>query len=211
MGSAFPLHEAEVRAEGRAGCSGLGAWGHIPAGCSGLGAWGTRSCWVQAVGSQRKRCREVWGLPVPPFPQCESFQANILTPSWQVTDLHQELAEARRAVTELESEREQKQRDFDRKLLLAKSRIETEEVSPLGRVTGSCQPCCPALADLPPPWVLQAEKERLAMEVRDLQQRMRFLQEQLAPVTRQREYQEKEIQRLNKVGTRAQLLTAKCL
>uniref|UniRef100_A0A8C3GZ82 TNFAIP3-interacting protein 1 n=1 Tax=Corvus moneduloides TaxID=1196302 RepID=A0A8C3GZ82_CORMO len=88
----------------------------------------------------------------------------------KVTDLHQELAEARRAVTELESEREQKQRDFDRKLLLAKSRIETEE----------------------------AEKERLAMEVRDLQQRMRFLQEQLAPVTRQREYQEKEIQRLNK-------------
>ncbi|XP_038006243.1 TNFAIP3-interacting protein 1 isoform X3 [Motacilla alba alba] len=88
----------------------------------------------------------------------------------KVTDLHQELAEARRAVTELETEREQKQRDFDRKLLLAKSRIETEE----------------------------AEKERLAMEVRDLQQRMRFLQEQLAPVTRQREYQEKEIQRLNK-------------
>ncbi|XP_029853803.1 TNFAIP3-interacting protein 1 isoform X2 [Aquila chrysaetos chrysaetos] len=88
----------------------------------------------------------------------------------KVADLHQELAEARRALTELESEREQKQRDFDRKLLLAKSRIETEE----------------------------AEKERLAMEVRDLQQRMRFLQEQLAPVTRQREYQEKEIQRLNK-------------
>ncbi|NXG18958.1 TNIP1 protein, partial [Grallaria varia] len=88
----------------------------------------------------------------------------------KVTDLHQELAEARRALSELESEREQKQRDFDRKLLLAKSRIETEE----------------------------AKKERLSMEVRDLQQRMRFLQEQLAPVTRQREYQEKEIQRLNK-------------
>ncbi|OXB76166.1 UNVERIFIED_CONTAM: hypothetical protein H355_016744, partial [Colinus virginianus] len=44
----------------------------------------------------------------------------------------------------------------------------------------------------------KAEKDRLGMEVRDLQQRMRFLQEQLAPVTRQREYQEKEIQRLNK-------------
>ncbi|KFZ67932.1 TNFAIP3-interacting protein 1, partial [Podiceps cristatus] len=97
-------------------------------------------------------------------------EANIPAPSRQVTDLHQELAEARRALTELESEREQKQRDFDRKLLLAKSRIETEE----------------------------AEKERLAAEMRDLQQRMRFLQEQLAPVTRQREYQEKEIQRLNK-------------
>ena len=48
------------------------------------------------------------------------------------------------------------------------------------------------------------------MEVRDLQQRMRFLQEQLAPVTRQREYQEKEIQRLNKVGARAQPPPAKC-
>ncbi|NXV89391.1 TNIP1 protein, partial [Calonectris borealis] len=100
----------------------------------------------------------------------QHFRATKQKYEQKVTDLHQELAEARRALTELESEREQKQRDFDRKLLLAKSRIETEE----------------------------AEKERLAMEVRDLQQRMRFLQEQLAPVTRQREYQEKEIQRLNK-------------
>ncbi|NXF42640.1 TNIP1 protein, partial [Oceanites oceanicus] len=100
----------------------------------------------------------------------QHFRATKQKYEQKVTDLHQELTEARRALTELESEREQKQRDFDRKLLLAKSRIETEE----------------------------AEKERLAMEVRDLQQRMRFLQEQLAPVTRQREYQEKEIQRLNK-------------
>ncbi|KFW66117.1 TNFAIP3-interacting protein 1, partial [Pygoscelis adeliae] len=100
----------------------------------------------------------------------QHFRATKQKYEQKVTDLHQELAEARRALSELESEREQKQRDFDRKLLLAKSRIETEE----------------------------AEKERLAMELRDLQQRMRFLQEQLAPVTRQREYQEKEIQRLNK-------------
>ncbi|KAM6056142.1 TNFAIP3-interacting protein 1 isoform 3-T3 [Chlamydotis macqueenii] len=100
----------------------------------------------------------------------QHFRATKQKYEQKITDLHQELAEARRALTELESEREQKQRDFDRKLLLAKSRIETEE----------------------------AEKERLAMEVRDLQQRMRFLQDQLAPVTRQREYQEKEIQRLNK-------------
>ncbi|NWR72143.1 TNIP1 protein, partial [Centropus unirufus] len=100
----------------------------------------------------------------------QHFRATKQKYEQKVTDLHQELAEARRALTEMEAEREQKQRDFDRKLLLAKSRIETEE----------------------------AEKERLAMEVRDLQQRMRFLQEQLAPVTRQREYQEKEIQRLNK-------------
>ncbi|NWZ20705.1 TNIP1 protein, partial [Asarcornis scutulata] len=113
----------------------------------------------------------------------------------KMTDVHQELAEARRALTEMEAEREQKQRDFDRKLLLAKSRIETEEASPRGRALGGCRPRCPPLTDPIPP---QAEKDRLAMEVRDLQQRMRFLQEQLAPVTRQREYQEKEIQRLNK-------------
>ncbi|KAI6076932.1 TNFAIP3-interacting protein 1 [Aix galericulata] len=113
----------------------------------------------------------------------------------KMTDVHQELAEARRALTEMEAEREQKQRDFDRKLLLAKSRIETEEASPRGRALGGCRPRRPPLTDPNPP---QAEKDRLAMEVRDLQQRMRFLQEQLAPVTRQREYQEKEIQRLNK-------------
>ncbi|NXU51499.1 TNIP1 protein, partial [Turnix velox] len=100
----------------------------------------------------------------------QHFRATKQKYEQKVTDLQQELAEARRALTEMESEREQKQRDFDRKLLLAKSRIETEE----------------------------AKNKRLSLEVRDLQQRMRFLQEQLAPVTRQREYQEKEIQRLNK-------------
>lgn len=78
-----------------------------------------------------------------------SRQPNTPAHSRQVTDLHQELAEARRALTDLESEREQKQRDFDRKLLLAKSRIETEEVSPSGRVAGSCWPHHPALADSP--------------------------------------------------------------
>lgn len=46
-------------------------------------------------------------------------------------------------VTELEAEREQKQRDFDRKLLLAKSKIEMEEASvvshALFEVPGSSQ------------------------------------------------------------------------
>uniref|UniRef100_A0A8C8SVY7 TNFAIP3-interacting protein 1 n=1 Tax=Pelusios castaneus TaxID=367368 RepID=A0A8C8SVY7_9SAUR len=88
----------------------------------------------------------------------------------KITDLRQKLADSQRALSELEAEREQRQRDFDRKLLLAKSKIEVEE----------------------------AEKESLAGEVRDLKQRVRFLQEQLTPVTKQREYQEKEIQRLNK-------------
>ncbi|XP_019390786.1 PREDICTED: TNFAIP3-interacting protein 1 [Crocodylus porosus] len=88
----------------------------------------------------------------------------------KITDLRHKLADAQKALGEQEVEREQKQRDFDRKLLLAKSRIEVEE----------------------------AEKERLSAEVKELKQRTRFLQEQLAPVTKQREYQEKEIQRLNK-------------
>lgn len=180
MGSALPSHEAKVRAEGRSECLGDMFL---------LGGLEETSC--------RGRLRGCLSLLSSVGP---CGQANVPSPSWQVTDLQQELAEARRALTELESEREQKQRDFDRKLLLAKSRIETEEVSPSGRAAGT--PSCPALADPPSPSVLQAEKERLAMEVRDLQQRMRFLQEQLAPVTRQREYQEKEIQRLNKVGAR---------
>ncbi|XP_026515158.1 TNFAIP3-interacting protein 1 isoform X1 [Terrapene carolina triunguis] len=88
----------------------------------------------------------------------------------KITDLRQKLVDSQKALNELEAGREPKQRDFDRKLLLAKSKIEVEE----------------------------AEKERLAGEVRDLKQRIKFLQEQLTPVTKQREYQEKEIQRLNK-------------
>lgn len=122
---------------------GLGAqgWvlgGHISAGCW---LWGLRGNGAGRFGGCLHLFSPVWVLP--------GQRPHSL---WQVTDLHQELAEARRAVTELESEREQKQRDFDRKLLLAKSRIETEEVSPLGRGTRRCQACCPALADLPPPW-----------------------------------------------------------
>lgn len=47
----------------------------------------------------------------------------------QITELRQKLAAVQKQVTELEAEREQKQRDFDRKLLLAKSKIEMEEAS----------------------------------------------------------------------------------
>lgn len=54
----------------------------------------------------------------------------------QITDLRHKLADAQKALGEQEVEREQKQRDFDRKLLLAKSRIEVEEVSPAGAVDG---------------------------------------------------------------------------
>lgn len=95
----------------------------------------------------------------------------------QITELRQKLADLQKQVTELEAEREQKQRDFDRKLLLAKSKIEMEET----------------------------DKEQLTAEAKELRQKVKYLQDQLSPLTRQREYQEKEIQRLNKVGIRVPL------
>lgn len=57
-------------------------------------------------------------------------------------------------------------------------------------------PCLPTLNSL------QTDKEQLTAEAKELRQKVRYLQDQLSPLTRQREYQEKEIQRLNKVGTR---------
>ncbi|XP_027628601.1 TNFAIP3-interacting protein 1 isoform X2 [Tupaia chinensis] len=88
----------------------------------------------------------------------------------KITELRQKLADLQKQVSDLEAEREQKQRDFDRKLLLAKSKIEMEET----------------------------DKEQLTAEARELRQKVKYLQDQLSPLTRQREYQEKEIQRLNK-------------
>lgn len=88
----------------------------------------------------------------------------------KITELRQKLADIQKQVTDLEAEREQKQRDFDRKLLLAKSKIEMEET----------------------------DKERLTEETKELLQKVKHLQDQLSPLSRQRDYQEKEIQRLNK-------------
>lgn len=60
---------------------------------------------------------------LPPCPHTVSL------PLLQITELRQKLADLQKQVTELEAEREQKQRDFDQKLLLAKSKIEMEEAS----------------------------------------------------------------------------------
>ncbi|MEQ2190811.1 hypothetical protein XENOCAPTIV_010953, partial [Xenoophorus captivus] len=43
------------------------------------------------------------------------------------------------------------------------------------------------------------EKECLNSETAELKQKVRYLQDQLVPLSKQREYQEKEIQRLNRV------------
>ncbi|XP_051945215.1 TNFAIP3-interacting protein 1-like isoform X2 [Xyrauchen texanus] len=88
----------------------------------------------------------------------------------KITDLRQRLADSQKAILELEAEREQKQRDYDKKLLLAKSKIDN----------------------------VQGEKECLTSETCELKQKVHYLQDQLLPLTKQREYQEKEIQRLNR-------------
>ncbi|XP_067833769.1 TNFAIP3-interacting protein 1-like, partial [Heptranchias perlo] len=87
-----------------------------------------------------------------------------------IVNLRQRLATAQKELTEHDTGREQKQRDFDRKLLLAKSKIDNGE----------------------------SEKERFLTEIKELKQTNQCLQEQLLPLTKQREYQDKEIQRLNK-------------
>lgn len=48
--------------------------------------------------------------------------------------------------------------------------------------------------------VFQGEKECLNSETTELKQKIRYLQDQLLPLSKQREYQEKEIQRLNRVS-----------
>uniref|UniRef100_G3TKP7 TNFAIP3-interacting protein 1 n=1 Tax=Loxodonta africana TaxID=9785 RepID=G3TKP7_LOXAF len=88
----------------------------------------------------------------------------------KITELRQKLTDLQKQVTDLEAEREQKQRDFDRKLP------------------------CPRDSVMSSP----ADKEKLTTEAKELRQKVKYLQDQLSPLTRQREYQEKEIQRLNK-------------
>ncbi|ELW64363.1 TNFAIP3-interacting protein 1 [Tupaia chinensis] len=115
----------------------------------------------------------------------------------KITELRQKLADLQKQVSDLEAEREQKQRDFDRKLLLAKSKIEMEEASVTAATPRDMQPATLALCLIPS--LTSTDKEQLTAEARELRQKVKYLQDQLSPLTRQREYQEKEIQRLNKV------------
>ncbi|XP_062909105.1 TNFAIP3-interacting protein 1 isoform X2 [Mobula hypostoma] len=88
----------------------------------------------------------------------------------KIVNLRQRLASAQRELSERESACDEKQRDFDRKLLLAKSKLDNGET----------------------------EKEKYLAEIKTLKQENQCLREQLIPLTKQRECQEKEIQRLNK-------------
>ncbi|XP_069825222.1 TNFAIP3-interacting protein 1 [Dendropsophus ebraccatus] len=88
----------------------------------------------------------------------------------KITSLRQKLSQAAKSESEQEAERDRKQRDFDRKLLLARDKIEGKE----------------------------SEIQKLESEIRDLKQKNKFLHDQLGSTSRQREYQEREISRLNK-------------
>lgn len=124
----------------------------------------------------------------------------------QITDLRQRLAESQKTVLELEAEREQRQRDYDKKLLLAKSKIENVQVRTqytvnkkhTHKINTFKEKCFKVLL-----CGFQGEKECLNSETTELKQKIRYLQDQLLPLSKQREYQEKEIQRLNRVSVKS--------
>ncbi|XP_073424056.1 TNFAIP3-interacting protein 1-like [Dendrobates tinctorius] len=88
----------------------------------------------------------------------------------KITSLRQKISLANKSESEQEAERDRKQRDFDRKLLLARDKIEEKE----------------------------SQIQKLESEIRDLRQKNRFLHDQMSSTSKQREYQEREIGRLNK-------------
>ncbi|KAM9313099.1 TNFAIP3-interacting protein 1 [Gastrophryne carolinensis] len=100
----------------------------------------------------------------------QQFRSMKLQYEDKITSLRQKLTQATKNESEQEAERDRKQRDFDRKLLLARDKIEEKE----------------------------AQIQKLDSEIRDLKQKNKLLHDQLNSTTKQREYQEREISRLNK-------------
>ncbi|XP_063784751.1 TNFAIP3-interacting protein 1 isoform X2 [Pseudophryne corroboree] len=100
----------------------------------------------------------------------QQFRAMKLQYEEKITSLRQKLSQAAKSESEQESERDRKQRDFDRKLLLARDKIEEKE----------------------------SQIQTLESEIRDLKQKNKFLHDQLGSTSKQRDYQEREISRLNK-------------
>ena len=130
MGPAFPVHEAAVRAEGIVRV--MGTPGRTPA--SPQVSQGILSATHAAASPQP------WSVCVHPGPH--TLPLSCLCS--QITELRQKLADLQKQVTDLEAEREQKQRDFDRKLLLAKSKIEMEEASmTVGLANSAPEACSP--------------------------------------------------------------------
>ncbi|KAM4748767.1 TNFAIP3-interacting protein 1 [Rhinophrynus dorsalis] len=100
----------------------------------------------------------------------QQFRSMKLQYEDKITSLRQKLSQAMKTESEQEAERDRMQRDFDRKLLLARDKIEDKE----------------------------SQIQKLETEIRELKQKNKFLHEQLSSTGKQREYQEREISRLNK-------------
>ncbi|MEE6478434.1 hypothetical protein FKM82_011847 [Ascaphus truei] len=100
----------------------------------------------------------------------QQFRSMKLQYEEKITSLRQKLSQALKSESEQEAERDRKQRDFDRKLLLARDKIENKE----------------------------SQIQKLESEMRELKQKSKFVQDQLGSISKQREYQEREISRLNK-------------
>lgn len=100
----------------------------------------------------------------------QQFRSMKLQYEEKITSLRQKLSKTLKTENEQEAERDRKQRDFDRKLLLARDKIDEKESQLL----------------------------KLESEMRDLKQKNKILHDQLSSSTKQRDYQEREICRLNK-------------
>ncbi|CAI9552491.1 unnamed protein product [Staurois parvus] len=100
----------------------------------------------------------------------QQFRSMKLQYEEKITSLRQKLSQATKNEGEQEAERDRKQRDFDRKLLLARDKLEEKE----------------------------SQIQKLESDARDLKQKNKFLHDQLSSTSKQREYQEREISRLNK-------------
>ncbi|KAG8438927.1 hypothetical protein GDO86_005203 [Hymenochirus boettgeri] len=100
----------------------------------------------------------------------QQFRSMKMQYEEKITSLRQKLAQALKVESEQETEKDRKQRDFDRKLLLARDKIEEKE----------------------------SQIQKMESEFREVKQKNKFLHEQLSSTSKQREFQEREISRLNK-------------
>ncbi|KAM4676466.1 TNFAIP3-interacting protein 1 isoform 2-T2 [Discoglossus pictus] len=100
----------------------------------------------------------------------QQFRSMKLQYEEKITSLRQKISHAMKSESEHEVEKDRKQRDFDRKLLLARDKIEEKE----------------------------SQIQKLETELKELKQKNKFLYEQLGSISKHRDYQEREISRLNK-------------
>ncbi|KTF79594.1 hypothetical protein cypCar_00014604 [Cyprinus carpio] len=108
----------------------------------------------------------------------------------KITDLRQRLADSQKAVLELEAEREQRQRDYDKKLLLAKSKIDNVQICVL--ITCNLFQVKIFEEDFRKE---RSDRERMNEEKEDLRRQVERLQGQLTNLTNQLHQAQNECQR----------------